>query len=233
MGSGLLSFPLTDFDAERRLRQEGLHRAPRMAGALRRQRAVRRRRHRRILLADRRRIPRHHQDRGRHLPRQGADHRGRRRPDALRDPVRAGGREGRRARHPAAAALPDRSRPGRPGRARRSGVQEREVRRHRLQPRPEQALSRHAREAGRALPQPRRLQGRHRRHRTDGLDPPAHGRPLRLPGRPADGGGLCRRLQGAGHAGVFVGRLQLHPEDRDGFLSRRSPRTTWRRSIAC
>ncbi len=50
------------------------------------------------------------------------------------------------------------------------------------------------------------------------VDPPAHGRPLRLPGRPADGRGLCRRLQGAGHAGVFVGRVQLHPEDRDGLL---------------
>ena len=86
--------------------------------------------------------------------------------------------------------------------------------------------ARHAGKAGRALPEPDRLQGRHRRHRTDGLDPPAHGRPLRLPRRPADGGGLRRGLQGAGHAGVFVGGVQLHPEDRDGLLRRGRATTT-------
>ncbi len=74
--------------------------------------------------------------------------------------------EGRRARHPAAAALPHRSRPGRPGRARRSRVQEREVRRDRLQPRHQPPEARHAGRPGRAQPQPRRLQGRRGRHRS-------------------------------------------------------------------
>ena len=90
-----------------------------------------------------------------------------------------------------------------------------------------QAAARHAGEAGRALPQPDRLQGRHRRHRADGRHLPEDGRPLRLPRRPADGGGLCRGLQGAGRAGVFVGGVQLHPEDGDGVLpgrARRRPR---------
>ena len=36
MGSGLLSFPLTDFDAEGNFDTQGYMRAPRMAGALRR-----------------------------------------------------------------------------------------------------------------------------------------------------------------------------------------------------
>ncbi len=195
-----------------------------MARALWRQRAVRGRRHGRVLLADRRGVPRHHPDRGRHLPRQGADHRGRRRPHALRDPVRAGGREGRRARHPAAAALPNRSRPGRHRRARRGRVQEREVRRDRLQPRHQPPQARHAGAPGRTQPEPGGLQGRRGRHRGDGRHLPEDGRPLRLPGRPAHGRGLRRGLQGHGHAGVFVGRLQLHPEDRDGLLQRRRQR---------
>ena len=58
------------------------------------------------------------------------------------------------------------------------------------------------------------------------------GRPLRLPGRPAHGRGVCRRLQGAGHAGVFVRRLQLHPEDRDGSSTKRCAPTTWPRSTS-
>jgi 5-dehydro-4-deoxyglucarate dehydratase len=57
-----------------------------------------------------------HQDRGRHLPRQSAHPGRRRRPDPRRNRVRAGSRAPGRARHPAAAALPDRSEPGRPGR---------------------------------------------------------------------------------------------------------------------
>ena len=51
-------FPLTDFDAQGNFRRRDLRRAPRMAGALRRDRAVRRRRHRRVLLADAERLHR-------------------------------------------------------------------------------------------------------------------------------------------------------------------------------
>jgi dihydrodipicolinate synthase/N-acetylneuraminate lyase len=38
--------------------------------------------------------------------------------------------------------------------------------------------------------------------------------------RLGDRGSLCRGVQGAGRAGVFVGSVQLHSEDRDGLLSR-------------
>ena len=51
LSSGLLSFPVTDFDAARRLPPRELCAAARMAGALRRERAVRGGRHRRVLLA--------------------------------------------------------------------------------------------------------------------------------------------------------------------------------------
>jgi hypothetical protein len=50
LSSGLLSFPLTDFDAELRF-EPGLCVAPRVADAVRRHGAVRRRRHGRVLLA--------------------------------------------------------------------------------------------------------------------------------------------------------------------------------------
>ena len=137
-----------------------------MAGSLWCERAVRRRRHGRVFLAGRRGIQPGHQDGGGHLPRQGADHCRRRRPDPHRHRPRPGSRAPGRPRHPAAAALPDRSRPGRPDRARGPGLQEREVRRHRLQPRPHQAHAELARDPGRALPQPGRLQGWRGQHRN-------------------------------------------------------------------
>ena len=46
---------------------------------------------------------------------------------------------------------------------------------------------------------------------------PARG-PAELPRRPADGGGLRRGLQRGGLPGLFVGGVQLHPEDGDGVL---------------
>jgi 5-dehydro-4-deoxyglucarate dehydratase len=57
-----------------------------------------------------------------------------------------------------------------------AGLQEREIRRDRLQPQRVQAQRRLAGRAGRSLPEPDRLQGRHRRHRADVLDLPADGR---------------------------------------------------------
>ena len=74
--------------------------------------------------------------------------------------------------------------------------------------------------AGRPLPEPDRLQGRRGRHREVRRRAPDAGRPLRLPGRPAHRGGVRRRVQGDGLPGLLVGRLQLHPEDRDGLLQR-------------
>jgi len=73
---------------------------------------------------------------------------------------------------------------------------------------------------GGALPQPDRFQGRHRRDRVDGDDPPKTRRSLRVSRRIAHGGGLRGGLQGAGSAGVFFGGVQLHPEDGDGILPR-------------
>ena len=55
IGSGLLSFPVTPFDAEDRFAPKALCRAHRVAGAVPRRRALRRRRHRRVLLAAARR----------------------------------------------------------------------------------------------------------------------------------------------------------------------------------
>jgi 5-dehydro-4-deoxyglucarate dehydratase len=73
--SGLLSFPLTDFDSQLRFAPEALRRAPRVAHALRRLGALRRGRHRRVLLPRAGRIlPGHQAGRG-HLPRPHADHR--------------------------------------------------------------------------------------------------------------------------------------------------------------
>lgn len=60
-------------------------------------------------------------------------------------------------------------------------------------------------------------------YRADGVDPSPPRRPLQLPRRPADRGSLCRGLQGPGRAGVFLGGVQLHSEDRHGFLSGHRP----------
>ena len=92
----------------------------------------------------------------------------------LRDGPRHRG--GGRRRHPAFAALPDRGAAG-GGR----GAHPRRLQRdahgcHRLQPRPGPGLGRDAGAAGRRVPEPRRVQGRHRRHRHGA---PHHHRPRR------------------------------------------------------
>ena len=84
-------------------------------------------------------------DGDRNLQRQGADSRRRGRPDARRDRIRAGSRAPRRERHSADAALPDGSVAGRYRRARGRGVQGgAEHRRDHLQPRELEAQRRHA-----------------------------------------------------------------------------------------
>ena len=62
------------------------------------------------------------------------------------------------------------------------------------------------------------FKGRCRRNRKHGDDPPPPGDRFAYLRRPADGRSLRGRIQGALGAGVFVGRIQLHPEDGDGIL---------------
>ena len=91
--------------------------------------------------------------------------------------------------------------------------------------------ARHAGAALRALPEPRRLQGRHRRHRAD--DPRLYQarRPPDLYRRPADGRDLRAALSRHGRDDLFLGRVQLRAGIRHRLLRRGAPRATTRRSM--
>ena len=131
-----------------------------------------------------------------------------------------GGRGGRRRRPSAAAALPDRGRPDRARGPRQGGVRRGRDRRRRLQPRQLPPHRRHAGPALRAVPEPDRLQGRHRRHRHR----PPHRRDLRRPPdlhrRHADARVLRRGLQRHGRHHLLLGRLQLRPRPGARILQR-------------
>ena len=120
--SGLLSFPVTHFTDDLEFDEAGYRKHLAWLAELPRRRAVRRRRHRRGLLAhprrDRPRRPgRRRRGRGR-----GPGARARHRQHRQRDRAGPGRRGGRRRRAAADAALPHRGQPGRAGRARQPGL---------------------------------------------------------------------------------------------------------------
>ena len=154
--AGLLSFPVTHFDADLHVRRGPLPRAPRLAGELRRRRPVRRRRHGRGLLAHLRRDRR--ASSGRRSRRSGTSCRSSPRPPAAprrRSPRR---RPRRRPAPPGLLLFPpyltEASQAG-PGRARQRRVPGHRPRRHRLQPGQRRARRHHRRRARRPQPQPR------------------------------------------------------------------------------